>query len=103
METTLREQIAEYLRRAAKGTITEEDFYIQFRRWHQDNKDDLLEVIFREAEHFWANFHERNIFLIPVKPDKHALEFGRQRLLILAQALEEEWNVQKAEEAIADY
>ena len=104
MDATARKELAEYLRRASSDDIAEDEFYQRFNAWREMHGDDaLFNVVFREVEHFWANFHERNIFFIPVKPDKYQLEAARERMRILAKALEENWDAGRANREASEY
>lgn len=100
MEMTTRSEIAETLRRAADGMIPEDLFWEKFRDWRRSQDDPRFLTAWEEAGHFWGNFHERNIFLIPVQPDKYQLENGRTTLRMLAQAFEEDWEESRIEKAL---
>jgi hypothetical protein len=92
-----RAEIAETLRRAANGTIPEEEFWRRFGNWSATFDDPRIIIARYQAEHYWGNFHERNIFFIRVKPDEGQLIQGREALNLLAQAFEEDWAEERIE------
>jgi hypothetical protein len=92
-----RAEIADTLRRAANGTIPEEEFWQRFDRWSATFDDARILITREQAEHYWGNFHARNIFFIRVKPDEGQLRQGREALNLLAQAFEEDWPEQRLE------
>ncbi|HXY23409.1 MAG TPA: hypothetical protein VEI73_02085 [Candidatus Acidoferrum sp.] len=96
-------QMATYLRRAADGSITQDDFYEYFRRWKTANPGALTEVIFEEVEHFWAAANERKFLGFRLGAPKNIQESNKQRLRILATALEEGWDGERARNEIDQY
>jgi hypothetical protein len=44
------------------------------------------------AVHYWGNFHEKNLLLIPVKPDRYQVRQGQVELNLMADALDENWS-----------
>lgn len=101
MEMSTRMEIAETLRHAADGIIPEESFWERLRRWRGSVDDPRILIVWEEADHYWANFHERNLLGIHVKPHKSQLEHGRRTLRMLAQAFEEDWDEARIEEALS--
>jgi hypothetical protein len=93
-------EIASTLRRAAEGTIPEEEFWRRFRDWSAIVDDPRIMIAWEQADHYWANFHERNIFFIRVKPDEGQLLQGREALGLLAKAFEEDWSEERIEKAL---
>src|SRR5689334_12209361 len=87
-----RMEVADTLRSAAAGAIPEEEFWRRFRDWSATIDDPRIMIAWEQAEHYWSNFHRRNIFLVPVKADKSQLERGREALTLLAKAFEEDWS-----------
>jgi hypothetical protein len=95
-----RAKIADTLRRAANGTIPEEEFWRRFRSWSGTFDDPRIIIARYQAEHYWANLHARNIFFIRVKPDEEQLIQGREALNLLAQAFQENWPEKRLEHAL---
>lgn len=90
-------EMAAYLRRAADGTVTKEDFYEYFGAWKLQTHSPLFELIFKEIEHFWASNSRwwgapRNIKALNL-----------ERLRVLARALEEGWEHERAQEEVDWY
>lgn len=100
MEVTTRITVAETLRQAAEGTIPEEEFWRRFQDWSNSLNDPRIMLAWEQAEHYWSNFHRRNIFFIPVKPDKDQLDQGKEALLLLAKAFEEDWSQGRIEKEL---
>ena len=97
MNFTERERLAVLLRKAAALTITESEFWPELKTFSERVKEPIVEVASESATHYWGNFHQRNILLIPVKPDNGQLEQGRNRLALIAQALEGDWALDELE------
>jgi hypothetical protein len=95
MAATDQEMIA-CLRRAAEGTITESEFDDHFRPWKIETKSPPSELILREVEHFWAN-------LRPWKGPRNILANDRERLRILAKALEGGWDAARTEKEVDEW
>jgi hypothetical protein len=92
-----RAEIADTLRRAANGTIPEEELWRRFRNWSATFDDPRIIIASYQAEHYGGNFHARNIFFIRVNPDEEQLIQGREALNLLAQAFEEDWAEERIE------
>src|SRR6266478_1459931 len=89
-------EMASCLRRAADGSVTQADFYEYFRNWTADNPGPLTDVIFKEVEHFWPAADERKFLGFRFGAPKNIQENNKQRLRILATALEEGWDGERA-------
>lgn len=88
--------LAKLLRLAADGEIKREQFYDSFRPWYDHADSVIKDVIFREVEHYWAHFD------FPRAPT-NIIANDCMRLRLLAQALEEHWDVDRTETEIAGY
>jgi hypothetical protein len=102
MNMNTRKEIVETLRQAADGTIPEQLFWEKFKSWRRSESDPRFMTAWYHADEYWGNFHARNIFLIPVKPNKYQLKQGQDILRILAQAFEEDWHQDRIEKALND-
>lgn len=102
MATTTQEMAA-YLRQAAEGTITQLEFYEHFRPWKIETKSPLSELVFEEIEHFWANKGNRYFFFINTAAPKNILANDRERMRVLARALEEGWDPERAEKEVHEW
>ena len=100
MEVATRLELVDTFRLAANGTIPEEEFWRRFRDWSITLDDPRTMIAWEQADHYWANFHERNIFSVRVKPDEGQLEQGREALRLLAKAFEEDWSEERIEKAL---
>jgi hypothetical protein len=89
-------EMASYLRRAADGSVTQADFYKYFRSWMANNPGPLTDVIFEEVEHFWPAADERTFLGFRLGAPKNIQDNNKQRLRILATALEEGWDGERA-------
>jgi len=87
--------IARLLRDAAAQAISEDLFWQQFKVLIGDTPDSRVAAGYDEVVHYWGNFHERNLFLVPVKPDRGQLENGKAALNLIADALEGDWAVEE--------
>jgi len=95
--------MASYLRRAADGSVMEDDFYKFFRGWMNANPGLLTDIIFEEVEHFWPAADERAFLGFRIGAPKNIQENNKQRLRILATALEEGWDGERARNAVDQY
>lgn len=100
MAVSTRLEIANILRRAAHNTVPEQEFWQRFRDWSVNIKDGRIMIAWEQAEHYWNNFHQRNIFLFRVKPDAGQLYVGREALQLLAKAFEEDWSEERMEKEL---
>jgi len=96
-------KMALYLRRAADGNVAQSDFYDYFRSWMASNEGPLTDVIFEEIEHFWPAADERKILGIRRGAPRNIQENNKTRLRILATALEEEWDAERARKEVDEY
>lgn len=97
-----RMKLAALLRSAAAQTISEHDFWKRFDDLVRGADDRLAGIVFETATHFWGNFHQRNIFLIPTKPDKGQVLQGKNELNLIADALEGNWSIPELQRKLAD-
>lgn len=96
-----RKQLAALLRRAAAQTIPEGEFWAGFNALSERIKEPVVEVALESATHYWGNFHKRSIFfLIPLKPKAGQLEQGKNELNLIAEGLEEGWELPALEERL---
>jgi hypothetical protein len=93
MELDTQKKLAALLRGAARLTVAEEDFWAQFKRLVDPVAEPVAGLAFESATHYWGNFHQRNLFLIRVKPDRHQLLQGQNELNLIADALDANWPV----------
>jgi hypothetical protein len=93
--TTDQEMIS-CLRHAAEGTITQSGFYERFGPWKAETKSPLSELIFEEVEHFWANLR------LPKAP-KNILANDRERMRVLAKALQGGWDAVRTETEVDNW
>ena len=96
MRTESDMQIAGLLQKAAEGSLSEDEFYECFRRWYSQTDASIKDIVFREVEHFWANFR------FPKSPT-NIIENDRTRLRLLARAIDEEWDSTRAQKEIDNY
>lgn len=95
-------KFAALLRAAAAQTVPEKDFWAQFKTLADPVRDPVAGLAFESAVHFWGNFHERNLFLIRVKPDRYQLLQGQNELNLIADALEEGWPLAELKRKLKD-
>jgi hypothetical protein len=92
--------VAKLLRSAADGIIPESAFWPEMERLFVTLNDPLVALAREEAFHFWGNFHERNLLLIPVRPDPLQLEQSRRVLRLLANAIENDWSEEQVQKEL---
>ncbi len=102
MELDDRNKLADLLRRAAAQTIPETEFWVEVKPLFERVEGPVLNVAWESAIHYWGNFHARNIFWIPKKPDRWQLENGRNELNLIAEALESGWELPVLREKLND-
>jgi hypothetical protein len=100
LDAATRMEIASTLRRAAEAAILEDEFWRRFRDWTNKGEDPRVMIAWEQADHYWSNFHRKNIFLVRLKPDDGQLQQGREALRLLAKAFEEDWSEQRIEKAL---
>ena len=89
MEYKTRQEFATLLRAATSRSIPEKDFWGQLKRLADDNP--YYGMAFESATHYWGNFHQRNLLLIPVKPDRYQVLQGQNELNLIADGVEGNW------------
>ena len=93
--------MAQFLSRAADLTVTKDDFYEYFKSWMADNPGDLTYVIVEEVDLFWAFSDERKFLGLRIfGAPKNIQEAWKQKLRILARALEEGWTAERAQNEV---
>jgi hypothetical protein len=96
-----RKQLAVLLRKAAAQTISESEFWTEFKTLAPRLKGPVVEVALESATHYWGNFHKRSIFfLIPLKPKRGQLAQGTNELNLIADGLEAGWELPVLEEKL---
>jgi hypothetical protein len=93
MERDVQEKLAALLRAAAAQSVSEKDFWAQFKALADPVREPVAGFAYESATHYWGNFHARNLFLIRVKPDRYQLLQGQNELNLIADALEGNWPV----------
>jgi len=91
MEIDNQKKLAALLRDAATQKIAEKDFWAQFKRLVDPVAEPVAGLAYESATHYWGNFHQRNMFLIRVRPDRHQLLQGQNELNLIADALDADW------------
>ncbi|HEX3738439.1 MAG TPA: hypothetical protein VHV29_01820 [Terriglobales bacterium] len=102
MELDTQKKLAALLRGAATQTVTEKDFWAQFTGLVDPVTEPVAGLAYESATHYWGNFHQRNLFLIRVKPDRHQLLQGQNELNLIADALDANWPVSELERKLKD-
>ena len=93
--------MAAYLRRAAEGTVPQSEFYKYFDTWKSETTSPLSELVFEEVEKFWADLTSWRLFKRGAP--KNILANNRERLQTLARALEEGWDIARAEQEVYEW
>ena len=102
MELDTQKNLAALLRAAAAQTVSEEDFWAQFEKLVDPIAEPVADLAYESATHYFGNFHERNLFLIRTKPDRHQLLQGQNELNLIADALDANWPVSELEHKLKD-
>jgi len=102
MEQDTRNRLAALLRAAATQTVPEKDFWKQFEKLVNPVGEPVAGLAYESAVHYWGNFHEKNLFLIRVKPDRHQLLQGQNELNLIADGLDDDWPVSELEHKLKD-
>lgn len=102
MELDTQKKLAALLRAAAAQTVPEKDFWAQFKRLVDPVAEPVAGLAYESATHYWGNFHQRNLFLIRVKPDRHQLLQGQNELTLIAEALDGNWPVSELDRKLKD-
>jgi hypothetical protein len=100
MELGIQKELASLLRAAATQAVTEKDFWAQFKSLVDPAREPIAGLAYESAIHYWGNFHQRNLFLIRVKPDRHQLLQGQNELNLIADGLDEGWELRVLKEKL---
>jgi len=90
------------LRAAATQTVPEKDFWAQFKRLVDPAREPVAGLAYESAVHYWGNFHQRNLFLIRVKPDRHQLLQGQNELNLIADGIDGNWPIEELKRKLDD-
>lgn len=102
MELDTRKKLASLLRAAATQTVPEKDFWAQFKRLVNPVREPVAGLAYESAVHYWGNFHQRNLFLIRVKPDRHQLLQGQNELTLIADGIDGNWAIEELKRKLDD-
>jgi hypothetical protein len=102
MVTNIKKELADLLRSAAQLTISETEFWDRFEALVDRTQDPIGAIADETAIHYWGNFHERNLLLMPVKPDRDQLQQGQEELNVIADGLEQGWSPSELEQKLKD-
>lgn len=102
MERDIQRKLAALLRAASAQTIAEEEFWAQFKDLVDPVRESIAGLAYESAIHYWGNFHDRNPFLISVKPDRYQLLQGKDELNLIADALDNNWPVPELRQKLKD-
>ncbi len=102
MEQHLKQKLATLLRAAATQTVPEREFWAQFKTLVDPAGEPVAGLAYESATHYWGNFHERNVFLIRVKPDRYQLVQGQNELNLIADALDNNWPLSELQLKLKD-
>lgn len=100
MEPETQKKLAALLRAAATQTVPEKDFWVQFKSLVDPVAEPVAGLAYESAIHYWGNFHQRNLFLIRVKPDRYQLLQGQNELKLIADALDNNWPVPELQQRL---
>jgi len=98
----MQKKLAALLRAAATQTVPEKDFWAQFKSLVDPVREPVAGLAYESAIHYWGNFHQRNLFLNRVKPDRHQLLQGQEELNLIADALDANWPVSELKSRLKD-
>lgn len=102
MELDIQKKLATLLRAAATQTVPEKDFWAQFKGLVDPAREPVAGLAYEAAIHYWGNFHQRNLFLIRVKPDRHQVQQGKEQLNLIAEGLDQDWPVEELKRKLDD-
>lgn len=102
MELDTQKKLALLLRAAATQTVPEKDFWIQFKGLVDPVREPVAGLAYESAVHYWGNFHQRNLFLIRVKPDRHQLLQGQNQLNLIADGIDGNWPIEELKRKLDD-
>lgn len=95
MELDVQKKLASLLRAAATQTISEKDFWAQFKSLVDPLREPIAGLAYESAVHYWGNFHQRNLFLFRVKPDRYQLLQGENELNLIADGIDGNWTIRE--------
>ena len=81
MELEQEKIMVRLLKQAVSRTIEEKLFWKQFTALGGNLTDPIAGSAHASALHYWGNFFERNLLLIPVKPDAIRCGKGKTNLI----------------------
>ena len=102
MMTIIKKDLAGLLRSAAQQTIAETEFWDRFKALVDPAQDPIGAMALETSIHYWGNFHERNLLLIPVKPNRDQVQQGQEELNLIAEGLEQGWSPSELNEKLKD-
>jgi hypothetical protein len=102
MELHAQKKLAAVLRAAATQTISEKEFWAQFTGIVDPTTEPVAGLAYESATHYWGNFHERNLFLIRVKPERYQLLQGQNELNLIADAIDGNWPLSELKRKLKD-
>jgi hypothetical protein len=102
MEQDIQKKFAALLRAAAGQTISEPDFWEQFKNLVEPVRDPIAGLAYESAIHYWGNFSARNLLFIRVKPDRYQVQQGQNELNLIATALDGNWSVSELKRKLKD-
>ena len=102
MDRDTQTKLAALLRRAAAQTVSEDEFWSQFKVLVDPFTDPFAGMAHETATHYWGNFHSRNLLLIPVKPNVYQVAQGKEALNLIAEGLEHDWPLAELERRLDD-
>ncbi len=102
MELDTQNKLASLLRAAATQTVPEKDSWAQFKRLVDPVREPVAGLAYESAVHYWGNFHQRNLFLIRVKPDRHQLLQGQNGLNLIADGIDGNWPIEELKRKLDD-
>jgi hypothetical protein len=102
MELDIQKKLATLLRAAATRTVPEKDFWVQFKSLVDPVHEPVASLAYESAIQYWGNFHQRNLFLIRVKPDRHQVQQGKEQLNLIAEGLDQDWAFEELKRKLDD-
>jgi hypothetical protein len=102
MDRDTQTKLAALLRAAAAQTLSEDDFWNQFKNLVDPFADSYAGIAHETATHYWGNFHARNLLLVPVRPDVYQVTQGKEALNLIAEGLEHDWPFAELKRKLAD-
>jgi hypothetical protein len=91
----MQKKLAALLRAAATQTVPEKDFWAQFESLVDPVREPVAGLSYESAIHYWGNFHQRNLFLIRVKPDRLQLLQGQNEPNLIADGIDGNWPIEE--------